>query len=113
MNLFTDECPAFIIVAEEPAQLIARIRDAVPSEQIYAPMDIGLAAAHICLQATDIGLSTCIIGWFDADALRQVADIPADKPIRLVIAVGYAAEDKPTKKIRKPLEDIVHYLEEI
>lgn len=41
----TDECPAFIIVAEEPARLISRIRDAVPSEQVYAQVDIGLAAA--------------------------------------------------------------------
>ena len=46
MNRFTDECPAFIIVAEEPARLISRIRDAVPSEQVYAQVDIGSAAAR-------------------------------------------------------------------
>jgi len=112
MNRFTDRCPAFIIVAEEPARLISRIRDAVPDEQVYAPVDIGLAAAHICLQAADSGLATCIIGWFDPDALRLAADIPGDKPIRLVIAVGYAADDAPGEKVRKPLEDILRYRED-
>ena len=112
MNRFTDECPAFIIVAEEPARLISRIRDAVPSEQVYAQVDIGLAAAHICLQAADSGLATCIMGWFDPAALRLAADIPEDKPIRLVIGVGYAAEGDPAEKVRKPLEAMLHYLDE-
>ena len=110
MNKFTDECPAFIIVVEEPARLISRIRDAVPSEQIYAPVDIGIAAAHICLQATDLGLSTCIMGWFDQTALREAAGLPGDKPIRLVIGVGYAADEKLREKVRKPLADLLQYV---
>ena len=52
------------------------------------------------------------MGWFDPAALRLAADIPEDKPIRLVIGVGYAAEGDPAEKVRKPLEAMLHYLDE-
>ena len=64
MNKFTDKCPAFIIIAEEKATLSARLGGKV-KDQKYAPIDIGLATAQLCLAATQQGLSTCIMGWFN------------------------------------------------
>ena len=28
-------------------------------------MDIGVTAEHFCLQAAELGLGSCMIGWFD------------------------------------------------
>lgn len=109
MNKFTDKCPAFIIIAEEKATLSARIGGKVKNQE-YAPIDIGLATAQLCLAATEQGLSTCIMGWFNEPQLKELLDIAKEKRIRLVIAVGYAADEEHRQKNRKNLEDIARFI---
>ena len=111
INGFTSQCPAFFVLFEEKAQLIRRVgieRDS----QFYAQMDVGLAAAHICLAAEDLGLSTCIIGAFDEEMLLKALGVgePHGR-VRLVIAAGYAAKEGRREKVRKPIGDVLTYLE--
>ncbi|MBE6688329.1 MAG: NAD(P)H nitroreductase [Ruminococcaceae bacterium] len=109
MNKFTDNCPAFIIINEEEAALSARLGGAVKKQE-YAQMDIGIAAAHIVLAARDLGLSTCILGWFNEKQLADAVGISHDKRIRLIIALGYAATDELRPKKRKDISDMVTIL---
>lgn len=106
MNKFTDRCPAFVVVLEEKATLSAKLGGKV-KDQYYAPIDIGIAAAHLCLAATEQGLSSCIMGWFDEKKLKELLSISRNKRIRLVIGIGYAADEKLREKKRKPLEQIL------
>ena len=109
LNKFAEKCPAFVVVVEEKAKLIARIAGKLGSQE-YASIDIGIAAAHFCLAACDIGLSTCITGCFDEGKIKELLDIPKNKRIRLVICVGYAADDdKLRPKTRKDFEEIVKF----
>ncbi len=110
MNKFTDHCPAFIVVIEEKATLSARISGVVKSQN-YAPIDIGIATAHICLAATAQGLSTCVMGWINEGKLKELLEIPQPKRIRLVIGVGYAASDVVREKKRKSLEEITKFVD--
>jgi len=41
----------------------------------YTLIDIGIVATHFCLQATDLGLATCIIGWFDEKKVRKLLQL--------------------------------------
>lgn len=79
-------------------------------DQKYASIDIGIAVAHLCYSATQQGLSTCIMGAFDPEALLKVLGITEPKRVRLVIAVGYAATEQLRPKRRKELEEIMTYL---
>ena len=107
MNGFTSQVPCFVCITEEKAKLTARIGALIKS-QSYACYDIGIAAAHFCLQAEELGLSTCILGWFDEKNLHAVVGVPANKRIRLMIAVGYAKGEDPIRpKVRKPEEEII------
>lgn len=108
MNKFASKAPAFVVITEEKATLKATIA-AVMKSQAYAQIDVGLATAHLCLAATEQGLSTCIIGWFSEDKLKDLLGISKAKRIRLVVAVGYAADDKLREKKRKPLEEIATF----
>lgn len=110
MNAFTDSCPAFIVVCEEPANLSAKLGGVV-KKQAYASMDIGLATAHICFAALEQGLATCILGWFDEKALKKALGLSRGTRVRLVVAVGYAADDRRRLKKRKPLEEILRYFD--
>ena len=75
---------------------------------MYKRQDIGIAVAHFTLCATSCGLSTCILGWFEEKKLAQLLGIK--NRIRLVIALGYAAENDAIRpKKRKSLEELVDF----
>ena len=75
----------------------------------YRSIDIGIMTAYLTAEATAQGLSTCILGWLDDGKIRKA--IGTDAPTRLVITLGYAAEDdKLRTKKRKELGELVRSL---
>jgi nitroreductase len=105
-NKFTVEAPVVAVLVIEKAKLIAQIGGSIKNME-YPQIDIGIAAAHFCLQAAELGLGTCMIGWFDEKKIRQLLNIPEKRKVGLIITLGYPPEDyKMRKKIRKPLDEI-------
>jgi nitroreductase len=105
-NKFAVQAPVIAVLVIEKAKLIAQIGGSIKSME-YPQIDIGIAAAHFCLQAAELGLGTCMIGWFDEKKLKPLLNIPEKRKIGLVITLGYPPEDyKMRKKIRKPLLEI-------
>jgi nitroreductase len=105
-NKFAIQAPVIAVFVIEKATLIAQIGGSIKNQE-YPYYDIGIAAAHFCLQATELGLGTCMIGWFDEKKIQQLLNIPEKRKIGLVITLGYAPDDyKLRKKIRKPVQEI-------
>ena len=103
------QAPVIAVLVIEKAKLIARIGGSVKNQE-YPEYDLGIAAAHFCLQATELGLGTCMIGWFDEKKIKQLLNIPKKRKVGLVITLGYPPEDyKLRKKIRKPVEEIFNF----
>ena len=108
LNKFATQAPVVIVISEMPyvksAAAGAKIKD-----NDYRSIDIGIVAAYLTAEATAQGLSTCILGWFDDAKIRKLCGI--DGKIRLVITVGYAAEeDKLRQKKRKELSELMKEL---
>lgn len=94
-----------VMVIEKP-RLITQIGGSIKNRE-FPLIDIGIAAEHFCLQAAELGLGTCIMGWFSEKRIKQLLNIPKRKRIGLVVSLGYEPEDyKLRKKIRKPLGEI-------
>ena len=105
-NKFAVEAPVIAVLVIEKAKLIAQIGGKVKNQE-YPQYDIGIAAEHFCLQATELGLGTCMIGWFDEKKVKELLNIPKKRKVGLIITLGYPPEDyKLRKKIRKPVEQI-------
>ncbi len=105
-NKFAVQAPVVAVLVIEKAKLIAQIGGSIKNME-YPQIDIGIAAAHFCLQAAELGLETCMIGWFDEKKIRKLLKVPEKRKIGLVITLGYPPEDyKLRKKIRKPLTEI-------
>lgn len=105
-NRFVLEAPVIAVFVIEKAKLIARIGGSIKNME-YPQIDIGIAAEHFCLQAAELGLGTCMIGWFDEKKIRSLLHIPEKRNVGLLITLGYAPDGyKLRKKIRKPLTDI-------
>ncbi|MCY1721029.1 nitroreductase family protein [Prolixibacteraceae bacterium Z1-6] len=105
-NKFALEAPVIAVLVIEKPKLIARIGGSVKNQE-FPQYDIGIAAAYFCLQATELGLGTCMIGWFNQKKIQKLLHIPKKRKIGLVITLGYAPEGyKQRKKIRKPFDEI-------
>ena len=104
-NQFVHNARAAIVISEAPyverAALGAKLQN-----NDYRSIDIGIVAAYITAEAAAQGLGTCILGWFDDDKIRGVCDLK--HPVRLVITLGYPADQQREKK-RKDLEVLVSY----
>jgi len=70
--------------------------------------DTSIAIEHMVLTATDLGLGTCWIAWFEQKDFRPVLSIPEDKYVVAVLTLGYP-DEAPNPRPRKSLEEIVHY----
>ena len=105
-NKFVEQAPILVVIVMEKANFKSTMGQVI-KEIDYPLMDIGISAEHFCLQATELGLGTCLLGWFQAKKIKDVLQIPKKKKIALVISVGYAPEDyKQRGKTRKPMEEM-------
>lgn len=69
-----------------------------------------IATDHLVLAATDEGLATCWVGWFERDVLAQVVPMPEGMEPCILVPLGYGAET-PERKPRKPLAEITEILD--
>lgn len=104
MNKFTHGVPVMVAVVLEKMNASARIGSLIKRKD-YCMLDLGMAVEHFCLQAADLGLGTCIMGWFDEKRIAKILDIPRGKRIPLIIAMGHP-DGKTRKKLRKPMEEM-------
>jgi len=105
MNQFAKEAPVLVAVVSEKMKFMASFGAQVRDTRYYL-IDIGIAIEHFILQATELGLGTCWMGWFDEKALKKELNIPGHKKIDIVFSLGYPAEDKIVPKNRKSLEAV-------
>ncbi len=104
MNKFTVQVPVMVAVVQEKMNLEAKA-GALVKDKDYSLMDLGMAVEHFCLQAAELGLGTCIMGWFDEKRVRKALGVPRGRRVQLLLTLGYP--DSPTRaKVRKPLEEI-------
>lgn len=105
MNKFTKECHTFIIAVEERGNITSRAGELI-KKQDFRATDVAIACEHICLMAEELGLGTCILGWFNEKGIKKLLNINKDKRVRLIISMGYPADNKIRNKVRKNLDDI-------
>lgn len=103
MNKWVSQAPVIVAVTLEKMNFTARIGSVIKDKE-YSLLDIGIAVEHFCLQASELGLGTCIIGWFDEKKVKKLLGIN-NKRVPLLISLGYA-EGETRKKSRKSLEEM-------
>jgi len=108
-NQFVPQAPVLAVFTIQRPKLITQIGARLKDRE-FPLIDIGIAAEHFCLQAAELGLGTCMLGWFDEEAIKDLLHIPAKMRIGLLIALGYTAEGYPLrKKIRKTMSEMCSF----
>ena len=87
-------CPIVIVMCaaktslQKMAQLVGKN---------YPPVDIGIVGEHICLEAADLGIGSCWIGWIDPKKIKVLCNIPGSWDVVCMIALGYPANSDPNE----------------
>jgi len=108
-NYFARQAPVLVVVISERGKFLARIGGYLRDTRYYL-IDIGIAVEHFVLQATELGLGTCWLGWFNEKEVKKVLNLPAETKIDIVLAVGYSAIAPRIKK-RRELSEIARFNE--
>lgn len=100
--------PVIIAIAVELDLLANRIGKEIQGTQYYL-IDVGIAGEHIVLQAEELGLGSCWIGWFHARKGAKALGLLRGMKLAALIALGHPAEPRSKKKEKKPLEKILFF----
>ena len=74
--------------------------------------DASIVATHMMLAATNTGVDSCWLNFFDPDKAAKELGLPENEEVLMILDLGYAAEGVgplPNHASRKPLEETVVY----
>jgi nitroreductase len=108
VSKFAAKAPVLIVILARLDIIANRIGKQIQGVNFYL-IDIGIAGEHIVLQAEELGLGTCWIGWFNPRKARKILDIPKKYKIVALLSMGYYQKKPVREKKRKSLEDIVWF----
>ena len=100
MNKFAVQCPVIVAAVLEKMNFTARIGSVIKDKE-YSLLDVGIAVENFCLQAAELGLGTCILGWFDEKKVKKLLGI-GSRRVPLLITLGYP-DGETRYKIRKDI----------
>jgi len=106
-NRFAIQTPVIVALVVEKPTWLAKIGGGIKDKD-FPVMDNGIVASYFCLQAAELDLGTCMLGWFDEKKVKELLNIPESKRVSLLITLGYPAKDR-RKKIRKSMDEIRAY----
>ena len=96
-------CPTgFVVILQDTA-----IGESLPRHQ----KDCGIVAQTMLLRATEMGLGGCMIGSFNAGAVKEALNLPENLMPLLVVAIGEPKEEVVIREI-EPGESTRYYRDE-
>ncbi len=109
INSFCKTAPVIVVIISEKSKFLTRIGGMFRGVKYYL-IDIGITGEHFVLQAEELGLGTCWIGWFNERAVKSVLNIPQHKKIDVLIALGYYDREKlGPEHGREPMDRITSF----
>jgi nitroreductase len=102
-NRWAADAPVLVVLAAVRKLGTARLGEGL-KDIPYHLMDCGAAGEHLVLEATELGLGSCWLGWFKEKPLRRLIHAPGNWKLLAVIALGWPAESwEPAKRSRVEL----------
>jgi nitroreductase len=108
-NRWAADAPVIVVLASARDIVTHRIGAGIKGTK-YDLIDAGIAGEHFVLQAAELGLGTCWLGWFRKRRIRKLLGLPPGWEVTALITVGFPAGEMG-EKARKSLDEIREYRE--
>ncbi|UCF06955.1 MAG: nitroreductase family protein [bacterium] len=103
-NRFALQAPVIVVIAVDMNLVTHRLGGGLKGID-YHMIDTGIAGEHFVLQAAELDLGTCWIGWFNKKAVKRLLGLSRGWEVTAMITLGYPASVPPDKK-RKSVSDV-------
>ena len=108
MNAFAKKAPVLVVVVTLPTRSPATFAGFLRRFS-YPLIDIGIACEHFVLQATEEGLDTCWLGWFNEREVKKVLNLKRGERVHILLAVGCGGGEPTGEKRRKPFPEMAEF----
>ncbi|WP_424245621.1 nitroreductase [Elusimicrobium posterum] len=105
---FAKDAPVIIAIVSNKGNFTSRAGNMIRKTEFYL-IDLGITAQTMCLQAQNLGLGTCMLGWFDDKKAAKFLNLKSGEKCELLVALGYGAE-APAQRPRKEMNEIVEQI---
>jgi len=105
---FAAQAPVMIVMLDRPDFKVGTLGKMI-RRVAFDMIDIGIAGEHIVLQAEELGLASCWIGWFNEKKLRKALKIPRKYKIVALLPLGYAKSRPSRSPARKSIEEVAWF----
>lgn len=93
-NEWIEHAPVIIVACADPTL------SGIKGDQEYYLLDVGILMEHLVLAATEQGLGTCWIGWFDEQKAKAALGVPDGIRVVASTPLGFPSEE-PAARPRK------------
>ena len=108
INQWAISAPLIIVGCSVRSNIITHYFGEVVSGIKYHILDMGIALEHIVLEAEELGLSSCWIGWFNEKRIKKILNINSTWRVVSLITIGYSDESYiPAPRRRLALDKIL------
>ena len=76
-------------------------------------MDATIVCTHMMLQAWDLGIGSCWVGYYNDDAVAEALGLPAHIHVAALLPIGYPAEDSKPIQMHFSSRELSDMVEEI
>ena len=100
------DCNGQQMMTETPAALVVWSHGdrTMGCGQSAATVDCSIALSFMLLRATELGLGSCWLGAFDANAVKRTLALPEDAVVVAVTPLGHPAEQPAPRPRKNPSE---------
>ena len=77
--------------------------------EAYVRQQAGAAMENFLLKITDLGLSTCWVGYFVENQIKRILQIPDNTQVEAVFPIGYEYERRKTRKASIDMDSILYF----
>lgn len=100
---------AIIALGMEKSTLTHKIAPMISGVD-YPLLDLGIAGGHLMLQAEELGLGTCWIGWIKPRAVRRIVGWPRGIKAVGLITIGWPVSKDRKTRSRRPLAEMARWI---
>jgi nitroreductase len=105
---FAAKAPVLLVLLAK-RHLVAHHLGARFQKVPYYLVDMGIAGEHIVLQAEELGLATCWLGWINYRRVRRVLRVPRKFKIVAMMPIGYAEKRPQREPPRRGFDEVAFF----
>jgi nitroreductase len=105
-NRWASRAPVIAVFAVDRDLVVHRIASGL-RKIYYDFIDAGIAGEHFVLQATELGLGTCWLGWFRKKQVSEILRLPGNWRVCAMITLGFPDESPGEKRIIPESESVL------